>query len=501
MATIRGEDLGKIAQKRGPMPPAEVARTLALIAAALEKLHAEGRAHRDLRPESILIREGEGSPSVELRDARAAEMGEGPETRKARLLSTPLYLSPEQVRGDKAIGPAADIHALAHIGYTLLAGEPYFQVEKEQTGAVFELLARIVGGAFEPPHIRAARRTKVTLPEGFDAWFGRAAAADPRDRYKSAQAAADAFAKMVGDAPAAPRPAEGGGGPSRAVLTVGGVMLSIAIGAVMVWLARGAPDETAAAMPTAEPPPAATSAAPSAEPALSAEPASTASAPPVATASAEPASSAAAAATGAAAPTSTATAAVTSSTATAAVVASSAAPSTTAAAGANKPAGVSACAAPLFPAGTFAATPDFAFLCSETDPRRGAATVKSKVVLGSAKTLSEGKLEWGGLGWYEMPAFALIRARCCAAPAALKLPQMAGDCGLAERLNELTAAALAATGEGDEKLRTAMDGFNKSVACVQRGNAGADLFAWPDKPTPGAEAIFRKTVARLIAGR
>jgi hypothetical protein len=488
MAPPRREDLRQIA--KGAMRPAEVAAILRRVAAALERMHAEGRAHRDLRPESIvLIEDDSGSQSVELREARAAETSEGPETRKAKLLAMPLYLTPEQVRGDKTIGPAADVHALAHIAFTLLTGEAYFQVEKEETGAVFELLARIVGGAFEPPSIRAARRRKVSLPAGFDAWFSRAAAPDPADRFKSAQAAADAFAELVGEeAPARPA-SSGGGGLWTVALAAGGIAFALAIGMLVMRLAR-VPGETDAATPTAEPP----QAAPSATPATAATTATaTAGAPaePSAAGSAAPAVSAAPSATPSATPASTATASA----------APSAAPAATASAAADKPATESACAAALFPADTFTATPDFAFLCTETDPRRGAATMKTRVVLGSTKTLTEGKLEWGTLGWYEMAAFAVIRARCCASPEPLKLPPLAGDCALAERLNELTGAAAAAPSAEDEKLRAAMEGFTKSATCMQRGNAFGDMFPWRDQPGSGAEAAFRKTVARAAAAR
>lgn len=85
-----------------------------------------------------------------------------------------------------------------------------------------------------------------------------------------------------------------------------------------------------------------------------------------------------------------------------------------------KPIDVNACVAGLFPEESFSKPPSFDFVCSEADPVKGGLTVKSTVIKGAAGSTSKAMRDWVKLGWYEMLAFSLLRAKCCNAPPALK---------------------------------------------------------------------------------
>lgn len=98
-------------------------------------------------------------------------------------IGTSEYMSPEQHRGDGRIGPAADLYALAHVAFTLLVGEPYWRPEASKNKAV--LLLALRDGIFEPASARASR-LGVELTPAFDAWFARATAQRPEDRFWSA---------------------------------------------------------------------------------------------------------------------------------------------------------------------------------------------------------------------------------------------------------------------------------------------------------------------------
>jgi serine/threonine-protein kinase len=93
-------------------------------------------------------------------------------------------MSPEQIRGECALGPGSDIYAMGHIAFALLTGADYWADEQKTTSATFTLLEKIVAGLPEPATARAARRG-VTLPPAFDAWFTRATARSARDRFDS----------------------------------------------------------------------------------------------------------------------------------------------------------------------------------------------------------------------------------------------------------------------------------------------------------------------------
>ena len=72
-----------------------------------------GVVHRDVKPANILISE-EGRPIVTDFGLARAKLSTTQLTRTGTLLGTPLYMAPEQVRGElSAIGPRTDVWALA----------------------------------------------------------------------------------------------------------------------------------------------------------------------------------------------------------------------------------------------------------------------------------------------------------------------------------------------------------------------------------------------------
>jgi hypothetical protein len=122
-------------------------------------------------------------------------LADGAEPLTTQNLGTPIYMSPEQIRGDGDIGPAADLYTLGHVAYALLVGAPYWAEERAWNSRV--LYDKIEAGAREPATHRARRRG-ATLPETFDAWFARATAVDPLDRFATATALIEALGRALG---------------------------------------------------------------------------------------------------------------------------------------------------------------------------------------------------------------------------------------------------------------------------------------------------------------
>lgn len=140
------------------------------------------------------------------RGARAPAPRGGAGLESTGAAGTPVYMAPEQFRGGM-LTPAADIHALGMIAFTLLVGSAYWQDEaaRGQDPIAFALAAS--SGPVEPATARAARRG-AALPPGMDAWFARATAADPAARFASAVAAVGALAVALGEPGAALSPDE-----------------------------------------------------------------------------------------------------------------------------------------------------------------------------------------------------------------------------------------------------------------------------------------------------
>ncbi len=126
MELLMGDDLGAVLEKRGSLPPSEVVTLLHQAALALARTHAAGVVHRDLKPENLFVTfRDDGSPRLKVLDFGIAKVvAQSSAAKGTRSLGTPLYMAPEQIKGDAGIGPRADLYALGHIAYTLLAGRP-----------------------------------------------------------------------------------------------------------------------------------------------------------------------------------------------------------------------------------------------------------------------------------------------------------------------------------------------------------------------------------------
>jgi serine/threonine-protein kinase len=200
MDLLRGEDLGGVLKRRKRLPGLEVAHYLHQAARALDKMHAAGVVHRDLKPDNLfLTHRDDGSPCVKIVDFGIAKVTVAPdpsiETRP--MMGTLLYMSPEQVRNERAIGPAADVYALGHITYTLLVGESYWAEEAEIIPSPYLLVSEIMRGSQEPASARALRRRNVTLPPLFDSWFQKVTALSAEIRFNRATEAVHALAEAL----------------------------------------------------------------------------------------------------------------------------------------------------------------------------------------------------------------------------------------------------------------------------------------------------------------
>jgi serine/threonine-protein kinase len=184
MELLRGEDLQTTLRERGRVPPNEVIALLDQAASALDRAHEAGVVHRDLKPSNLFVtRRDDGTPRLKILDFGIAKLiAQSTQSRRTtRSLGTPVYMSPEQIRGEGTIDERADVYSIGQIAYALLVGEAYWETEARSVDNVYPLLMKVTQGATEKPTARALAQG-VTLPSTFDAWFARATAADASDR-------------------------------------------------------------------------------------------------------------------------------------------------------------------------------------------------------------------------------------------------------------------------------------------------------------------------------
>lgn len=153
---------------------------------AVQAAHRQLVVHRDLKPSNVLVTETEEGPQVKLLDFGIAKLlGDAvpatqPQTRTGRLLMTPSYAAPEQVKG-ASIDVATDIYALGVLLYELLTDErPH---EGESPYAV----ARAVCEDDPPPPSAAVDGSarQSLLRDDLDAILLKALRKAPDDRYET----------------------------------------------------------------------------------------------------------------------------------------------------------------------------------------------------------------------------------------------------------------------------------------------------------------------------
>jgi eukaryotic-like serine/threonine-protein kinase len=125
MELLEGEDLMSIINRRERLSPTKAVRVLLPLIRALGAAHAHGIVHRDLKPENIFLSklpDGRVQPKLldfgiaKLKNARALRL-----TTAGAVLGSPLYMSPEQARGED-VDERADIWACCVVLYEAITG-------------------------------------------------------------------------------------------------------------------------------------------------------------------------------------------------------------------------------------------------------------------------------------------------------------------------------------------------------------------------------------------
>lgn len=108
------------------IPERDAIQIAVQVAEALEHAHSKGLIHRDVKPKNIMIASTGVVKLADLGLARAMSDSEMAEAEAGKAFGTPYYISPEQIRGEKTIGPQADIYSLGATLYHMVTGNVPF---------------------------------------------------------------------------------------------------------------------------------------------------------------------------------------------------------------------------------------------------------------------------------------------------------------------------------------------------------------------------------------
>jgi serine/threonine protein kinase len=156
----------------GAMPIEESVQIVSRLAPALDAAHARNIVHRDLKPGNILFDQYGNAYLSDFGIARIALEGSATLTGEA-ILGTPVYMSPEQVQGNKDLDGRSDIYALGVLIFQMLSGQTPYQSDTPAKVMMMHILQPV-------PNIL---ETKPDLPEGFQTVIAKSMAKEPEDRY------------------------------------------------------------------------------------------------------------------------------------------------------------------------------------------------------------------------------------------------------------------------------------------------------------------------------
>lgn len=198
MKVVNGRTLADVlAEKRTLGERLSLLKHFADLCNAMAYAHDRGIIHRDLKPGNVMVGAFGETVLLDWGLAKPTGSGEGEgvavgagldgsvdeltATADGAVLGTPLYMSPEQAKGEEGVGPQADVWSLGVMLYELLVGRRPFG-----GNSAFAVLDAVVRGDFVPVRVACPE-----APPELAAVVERALSVDRERRYAHAGALAD----------------------------------------------------------------------------------------------------------------------------------------------------------------------------------------------------------------------------------------------------------------------------------------------------------------------
>jgi serine/threonine-protein kinase len=179
MELLEGDDLEAYLAERGPLSGPDLARFMLPILSGLAAAHDSGVVHRDLKPSNIFLSRGsDGEILPKILDFGISKYSSINDidltaTPSGELMGSPLYMSPEAVRGARDLTAQSDQYSLGVILYECMTGRPPFDFD-----VLLPLLEAVASGDFKPP-----REYRPDLSPALERAILRAMSLKPAQRF------------------------------------------------------------------------------------------------------------------------------------------------------------------------------------------------------------------------------------------------------------------------------------------------------------------------------
>lgn len=178
MEYVKGQTLDSFIEAQGKVPLRTAIRLAIQMCTAIEHAHTNGIIHRDLKPGNIMLDE---KNNVKVLDFGLAKIVDNTNvdwrlTKPGSAIGSPLYMSPEQLRGED-IDERSDVYSLALVIYKMVTGAVPFEDSN--------LMKILTGRLSQAPPVLPQNYDNVLLAEALNRIIGDALETDRVDRTGS----------------------------------------------------------------------------------------------------------------------------------------------------------------------------------------------------------------------------------------------------------------------------------------------------------------------------
>jgi eukaryotic-like serine/threonine-protein kinase len=191
---LDGETLEQRLEREHDVPLTDAVRIVAHVARALARAHAQGIVHRDLKPANIFLVKSEDdevgwiAKVLDFGIAKLDNQGENSTTQAGTVLGTPLFMSPEQVRGASSVDHRADLYSLGMCLFHMMTGD-YAHYSPNYSDILISICTL---------PLPLLREKAPWVPDTVEQWFQRACAKEPLERFQSADEMSEALQAAAG---------------------------------------------------------------------------------------------------------------------------------------------------------------------------------------------------------------------------------------------------------------------------------------------------------------
>lgn len=184
MDYAQGRPLSDFGKPDRLLPLNTVLTIVARVADALDYAHGQNIIHRDIKPANIIYNPDNGD--IKITDFGIAKISDDSRTRTGSVMGSPLYMSPEQLKGQKVTG-ASDTYSLGITLYKLVSGQTPYQGDT-LAALTYQILNK---------RPRSVREFDKELPNGVVRLINKAIQREPDKRFANAATMAEALRRQA----------------------------------------------------------------------------------------------------------------------------------------------------------------------------------------------------------------------------------------------------------------------------------------------------------------